>query len=414
MREDDLLVEKVYQQARADEFIWQKAKTLGMSRKKFLQFMTVGAGIAIGSGLPRLRLEEPALAAGEVVKPVPPELFYDYKGIQQEMRWEAMYDRGYLVPNELFYVRNHTATSKIDRQTWRLRVEGSGVSRPREFTYEELLSLPSVSVIRALECAGNGRSFFESVQGKKADGAPWKLGAIGVAEWTGVPLREVLQLAGVKRTAKDVMPEGLDEKKVRRPMSLAKALEEDTLLVYAMNGQTLPADHGFPIRAFVPGWLGAASIKWVGRIEVSETPLFSTWNTESYVLIGSDYQPNPPAKGTIITSQNIKSAFELAWDAKMSASEHLLRGRSWSASGKIAKVEVSLDGGKTWQAARLREPNLDGAWVRWDVDWNARPGKYQLQAKATDTKGNTQPTSVPFNTKGYLYNAVVSHPVTVS
>jgi sulfane dehydrogenase subunit SoxC len=414
MREEELLVEEVYQQARADEFVWQKAKALGMSRKKFLQFMAVGAGIAIGSGLPRLRLEEPALAASELVKPVPPEFFYDYKGIQQEMRWEAMYDRGYLVPNELFFVRNHTATPKIDLKTWRLRVEGSGVARQREFTYDELLSLPSISIIRALECAGNGRSFFESVQGKKADGAPWKLGAIGVAEWTGVPLREVLQLAGVKSTAKDVMPEGLDEKKVRRPMSIAKALEQDTLLVYAMNGQTLPADHGFPIRACVPGWVGANWIKWLGRIEVSEQPLFSTWNTESYVLIGSGYPPNPPAKGTIITSQNIKSAFELAWDAKMSAGKHLLRGRSWSASGKIARVEVSLDGGKTWQAARLREPNIYAACVRWDLAWNARPGKYQLQAKATDTQGKTQPATVPFNAKGYLYNAVVSHPVTVS
>lgn len=414
MSEEELLVEEVYRQARADEFVWQKAKALGVSRKKFLQFMAVGAGIAIGSGLPRLRLEEPALAASELVKPVPPKLFYDYKGIQQEMRWEAMYDRGYLVPNELFFVRNHTATPKIDLKTWRLRVEGSGVARQKEFTYDELLSLPSVSIIRALECAGNGRSFFESVQGKKADGAPWKLGAIGVAEWTGVPLREVLQLAEVKSTAKDVMPEGLDEKKVRRPMSIAKALKQDTLLVYAMNGQTLPADHGFPIRAFVPGWLGAASIKWLGRIEVSEQPLFSTWNTESYVLIGSGYPSDLPAKGTIITSQNIKSAFELAWNAKMPAGKHLVRGRSWSASSKIDRVEVSLDGGKTWQAARLREPNLDGAWVRWDLDWNARPGKYQLQAKAIDTQGNSQPATVPFNAKGYLYNAVVSHPVTVS
>lgn len=416
MREEDLLVEKVYEQARSDEFIWQRAKALGISRKRFLQLMAFGAGATL-AGLPSLRFEQPVqaqTAEKKLVKPIPPDLFYDYEGIQAEMRWEAMYNRGYVVPNELFYVRNHTATPRIDQKNWRLRVEGSGVSRPTELTYDELISMPSKSVIRTLECAGNGRSFFDTAMKQKAEGGQWKLGAVGVAEWTGVPLREVLERAGVKPTARDVMPEGMDEKKVRRPMSLAKAMADDTLLVYAMNGQILPPDHGFPVRALVPGWLGAASIKWVGRIEVSEQPLFSQWNTESYVLIGPEYQPNPPAKGTIITDQNVKSAFELAWDAKIPAGQHLLRGRSWSGLGQVTKVEVSTDGGKTWQAARLREPNIPQAWVRWDVNWNARPGNYQLQARATDDKGNTQPLSVPFNKKGYLYGAVVSHPVTVS
>jgi DMSO/TMAO reductase YedYZ molybdopterin-dependent catalytic subunit len=211
------------------------------------------------------------------------------------------------------------------------------------------------------------------------------------------------------------MPIGLDDpKKARRPMSIGKALAEDTLLVYAMNGQVLPPDHGFPFRILVPGWLGAASIKWVGRIEVSEQPLYSPWNTESYVLIGANYKASPPAKGEIITSQNIKSAFELAWDGELSAGRHLLRGRSWSAGGKIAKVEVSIDGGKNWQQARLREPNLALAWARWDIDWNAQKGDHNLLARATDDKGNTQPLAVPFNQKGYMYNAVVSHPVRVS
>ncbi|MBD2774386.1 sulfite oxidase [Iningainema tapete] len=410
MREKDLLNEQAYKQARADEFVWQQAKANGISRKRFLQLM-VGAGAAI-SGLPRLLHTKPAMANEVVVKPTPPDLFYDY-GSNKEMRWEAMYNRGYLVPNELFFVRNNSSTPHIDQNTWRLQIEGSGVSHPREFTYNELLSLPSVSVIRAIECAGNGRSFFDTVQGRRAAGTQWKLGAIGVAEWTGVPLREVLERSGLKPTAQDVMPEGLDPSKGRRPMPIAKALDDDTLLVYAMNGQILPPDHGFPVRVLVPGWLGAASIKWVGRIEVSEEPLYSLWNTEDYVLIGSDYPPEPPALGTIITTQVVKSAFELAWDAELSAGQYLLRGRSWSAFGKIASVEVSLDGGETWQQARLRKPNLQQAWVRWDIDWEAHPGNYNLRARATDDRGNTQPLDVPFNEKGYLYGAVVSHPVSV-
>ena len=399
MREEDLLVEKNYKQARADEIIWQRAKALGISRQKFLQLITGAAGLAIG--LPHLRLEKPALASVGIVEPTPPEFFYDYS-TNQEMRWEVMYKRGYLVPNELFFVRNHTSTPLIDQTTWRLQIEGSGVSSPIEFTYDQLLSLPSVSVTRAIECAGNGRSFFDTVQGKKAPGTQWKLGAIGVAEWTGVPLREVLKRAGLKPTARDVMPEGLDETKVRRPMSIEKALANDTLLVYAMNGQILPADHGFPLRVLVPGWAGVANIKWVGRIEVSEELLYSPWNTDTYILIGPDYQPEPPAKGTIITSLNVKSAFELAWNAQLPAGSHLLRGRSWSGQGKITQVEVSFDG-QTWQSARLRRPNVSQAWVRWDIAWEASPGDYNLQARATDDQGNTQPIDVPFNEMGYLY-----------
>lgn len=418
MPKEDLLSEEVYKQARAEEFVWQRSKALGMSRKRFLQLMAFGtAGVATG-GLSHLRHELPAQAQASVaqegvVKPTPPEFFSNIDRLQKEMRWEAMYNRGYLVPIELFYVRNNSATPQIDQNTWRLRVEGAGVFRPREFTYDDILSMPSISVIRTLECAGNGRTFYELAQGQKAEGGQWGLGAVGVAEWTGVPLREVLERAGLKRTARDVMPEGLDQGRGRRPMPLDKALADDTLLVYAMNGQILPPDHGFPIRVLVPGWLGAASIKWVGRIEVSDQPIYVPWNTESYVLIAPEYPANPPSQGLAITSQNVKSAFELPWNAELPAGRNLLRGRSWSGQGQVTTVEVSLDGGGTWQQARLREPNIPFAWVRWDVDWRASPGQYNLQARATDDQGNTQPTDVPFNQKGYLYGAVINHPVTV-
>jgi hypothetical protein len=152
----------------------------------------------------------------------------------------------------------------------------------------------------------------------------------------------------------------------------------------------------------------------VGRIEVSDQPIYVPWNTESYILIGPEYPAQPPSQGEIITSQVVKSAFELPWeDAQLPAGRNLPRGRSWSGQGKVTKVEVSLNGGKTWQQARLREPNIPFAWVRWDIDWSASPGQYQLQARATDDKGNTQPMSIPFNEKGYLYGAVITHPVTI-
>ena len=207
------------------------------------------------------------------------------------------------------------------------------------------------------------------------------------------------------------MPEGLDQKRVKRPMPIDKALADDTLLVYAMNGQPLPPDHGFPVRVLVPGWVGIAHIKWVGRIDVSEEPLYSEYNTQKYVLIGPDYGAQPPARGPMLTTQKVKSAFELPWNGEVPSGRRLLRGRSWSGEGRIAKVDVSLDGGQAWQPARLREPNIDRAWVRWDVDWDARPGTHRLQARATDNHGNTQPDRIPLNDEGYAHWAVVTHAV---
>jgi len=423
--------ENYYDHSRASEFLWETSRALGISRRRLLQVLAAGssatAAMTVGGFFPRqqnhavqaqtsTRLAQTTDHAG-IVKPVRSEWF-DQTGSNLEMRWETMYHRGYLVPNHLFFVRNNNPTPQIDPSTYQLEVYGSGVADPKSFSYDELLAMPSVSVIRAIECAGNGRSFYQAAYGKEASGTQWKLGGIGVAEWTGVPLVEVLDRAGLKRTARDVMPISLDEKKVQRPFPIEKALAEDTLLVYAMNGDVLPPDHGFPIRALVPGWVGIANIKWVGSIEVSESPLYSLYNTEKYILIGEDYPVSEALQaqgvlGQIITEQKVKSAFELPWEGEIRGGKQLLRGRSWSANGRIRQVEVSLDDGLTWQSARLREPNLAQAWVRWDLEWDARPGNYRLQARATDEQGSQQPTRVPFNQKGYLYWAIVKHPIKV-
>jgi sulfane dehydrogenase subunit SoxC len=413
MRREEFAGEEEYKAARSEEHAWRLARGLRLSRRRFLKAMGgAGAAGALHSASPRLAAAQ-ATAPALVVKPTPADLFTDY-GSNKEMRWEAMYQGGYLTPNDVFFVRNHTRTPRIDIAAWRLKVEGPGVGRPLDLSFDELVGLPSVSVIRYVECAGNGRSFFESASGKKAQGTQWKLGAVGVAEWTGVPLREVLDRAGIKPTARDVMPQGLDDLKVRRPMPVTKALADDTLLVYAMNGQPLPPDHGFPARVLTPGWIGVANIKWVGRIEVSDQALFSSWNTDTYVMIGPGFPPSPPSKGPVLSTQNLKSALELPWGGDIAAGRRLVRGRSWSPSGKIAKVEYSLDHGVTWQVSRLREPNIAAAWVRWDFEWDARPGKAGIRVRATDEKGNTQPDQVPYNEQGYLFNAVVEHPLVVA
>jgi DMSO/TMAO reductase YedYZ molybdopterin-dependent catalytic subunit len=375
------------------------------------QFVTTGAALATVafSGATPALAQAPA-ASRPHVKPLPADLFIDH-GINQETRLEML--RGYITPTSQFFIRNHTNTPAVDLKTWRLRVEGAAVGQPLQLGFDDLLRLPSRSVICFVECAGNGRAFFNDFMGKVASGTQWRTGAIGVAEWTGVPLAAVLELARVKReTPRDILNvliEGLDSVKVNRPISLAKAFEEDTLLAYSMNGEPVPPDHGFPVRAIVPGWVGVNNIKWVGRIEVAERTIDVPTTTRSYVLEGPDY----PAK-VVLRHQVVKSAVALPWGAPLRAGRQRVRGFAWSPAGRISRVEVSLDRGTTWQPAVLREPNLPRAWVRWDVDWDARPGEHTITTRAVDEHGAAQPASVSWNALGYGYNVPVPHPVKVT
>ncbi|MEU4832137.1 sulfite oxidase [Streptosporangium sp. NPDC023615] len=354
-----------------------------------------------------------------IVKPLPPELFAELE-TNAEMRWEAMREVGFHVPNDRFFVRNHTRTPIVDASSWRLRLHGTGLASPRDLGHRELLALPSVTRDVAIECAGNGRSLFASQQHRPATGTPWGLGGVGVARWRGVPLATVLERAGITPDAVDVMARGLDPAyvadgvdhgRVRRPIPVSKAMR-DVLLAYEMNGEPLPPDHGHPVRLVVPGWIGLASIKWVGDIEVSTSPLSSPWNTVLYRMFGDAY---PPGGGPPLTARGVRSAFELPWGAVLSAGRpYVLRGRSWSGGGRIADVEVSLDGGVSWQRVALRGPDTATAWTRWQVVWRPpRTGPYLLLARATDETGAVQPDHTPHNDLGYLFDAVVRHPVTV-
>ncbi|MGV9773198.1 sulfite oxidase [Streptosporangium sp. NPDC003464] len=376
-------------------------------------------------GRDRLRLAavdgEPVPAGGVtgIVKPLPPETFIGH-GTNAEMRWEAMRDVGYHVSNDRFFVRNHTSTPIIDAATWRLELHGTGLRNPRSFGYEELLALPAVTRDAAIECAGNGRSFFATQQGQEISGTPWRLGGIGVARWRGVPLATVLERAGITPDAVDVMPRGLDAPyvadgvdhgRVRRPIPVSKALK-DVILAYEMNDRPLPPDHGHPVRLIVPSWIGLASIKWVGDIEVSTSPLTSPWNTDFYRMFGAAY---PPEGSPPLTTQGVRSAFELPWHATLAAGRpHVLHGRSWSGNGRIAGVEVSFDGGATWHRAQLRGPHVVPAWTRWHITWNPQQaGPHTLLARATDETGVVQPARTTHNDYGYLFDAVVHHPVIV-
>jgi DMSO/TMAO reductase YedYZ molybdopterin-dependent catalytic subunit len=331
-----------------------------------------------------------------------------------------MRGQGYHVPIDRFFVRNHTSTPIIDADDWHLEVTGAGLrGSGAAFSLRELRRLPSETRSVTVECAGNGRSYYSSQQGQTVSGTAWGLGAVGVARWRGVRLSTVLRLAGLDHRAVDVQPSGLDPDyvtggvdlgPVRRPMPVRKALD-DVLLAYEMNGKPLPADHGHPVRVLVPGWIGIASIKWVGHIEVSDEPLFSPWNTQFYRLFGPGY----PDDGQLFDRQVIKSAFELDPGTQFPADRTTrLTGRSWSAAGPIQHVDVSTDGGTHWRRARTIGASIDGAWQRWEIDWRPDAGTHQLLAQATDVHGNIQPEVARFNTLGYLFGAVARIPVTAA
>ncbi|MGC0421944.1 sulfite oxidase [Embleya sp. AB8] len=422
--------EVAYDRHRLRQWLTRTARADGLPRRDlFALLAAAGMATALPTGTAYAAdgpdPAAPAAAGPGIVKPLPPEWF-TVRGTNAETNFPALRGTGYHTPVDRFFVRNHTSTPRLAEADWRLRLWGSGLrgsvdyARAIELDLAALRRLPAHTHTAAIECAGNGRSFYASQQGRPVPGTAWTLGGIGVARWRGARLADVLHRAGLRREAVDVLPRGLDDPyvsggvdfgRVRRPLPVAKALD-DVLLAYEMNGEPLGPDHGAPVRLVVPSWVGIASIKWVGDIEVATQPLYSPWNTEFYRLFGPDY---PDGGSPPLTRQTLKSAFELPFGARLAPRvTHRLPGRSWSGAGGVRRVEVSTDGGANWRRARLRdEPRRDG-WVRWSVDWRpAGPGSVELLARASDTAGRTQPDRAIFNTQGYLFDAVVRHPVTV-
>ena len=200
-----------------------------------------------------------------------------------------------ITPNELFYVRNHFAQPRVEKAGWRLQVIGA-VERPLELSYDQLLDFPSVTRTVTLECAGNGRAFLTP----KTKGVQWELGAVSTAEWTGVPLSKVLEKAGLRTDAIEVILEGRDKGELNsdakpagavpfaRSMPTAKAHKPEVFLAYKMNGAGLPEAHGFPLRAIVGGWYGMASVKWLSRIIVAHRPFRGFFQAIDYAYWDAD------------------------------------------------------------------------------------------------------------------------------
>jgi DMSO/TMAO reductase YedYZ molybdopterin-dependent catalytic subunit len=313
---------------------------------------------------------------------------------------------GLITPTRNFYIRNHFATAHVDGATWRLRVEGH-VDNPFTIGYDELLGLPQQkSLIAFLECAGNGRGRFDPA----AEGTRWTHGAAGTAEWTGVPVSVLLDRAVVQSGAVDLVAEGGDAGRVTRGLPLGVALDPDTMVVWAMNGEPLAPDHGAPVRLFVPGWVGVASVKWLERLEVTTSRFDGFYNDQRYVYVDRPSgTPTEPA-----TVQPVKSYINRpSLDASLAAGSQLITGYAWSGFGPINSVEISTDGGQSWTAARILEPRLPRAWVRFEHPWVATAGRHVLASRAMDDRGNLQPETVEWNRQGYHMNAIYTVSVDV-
>ena len=395
------------------------------TRRTFLAgAATAGAVAAVGSPVGPT-VERAFAGAPAILKPLPPAWFVDF-GTNAEMRWDSVSRHAYRTQQPRLFVRNHTSTPTIDGSTWRLRVFGTGLAQPRSagealtLSYADLRRLPVTRITATHECTGNGRSFFGSQQGTPASGTAWTLGAVGAVTWEGVRLRDVLHRIGLSPSAVSVQATGLDpsyvtggvdQGPVRRPFPVAKALD-DALLAWGMNDEPLLPDHGYPVRLVLPGWVGIASIKWLGSLEVADTELTSPWNTKWYRMTGGSYPADTPP----LTVNPVRSAWELGWNATLPAARQvLLTGRAWSGAAPVTRVDVSTDGGTTWRPAEIFRPGLRDAWTQWSHTWE-RParGQHTLMARATDAAGRTQPLVTPYNDNGYFFDAVVRHPVTVT
>lgn len=322
---------------------------------------------------------------------------------------------GQVMPNAHFYVRNHFQLPDLDPSGWRLEV-GGHVERALSLDLHGLQRLPSQSLIVTLECAGNGRSMMNP----RVDGEQWELGAVSTAEWTGVPLVEVLDRVGVRPGAHEVVFRGADSGSVaghdgtlryERSLEISSARDSEALLAYAMNGEPLPLQHGFPLRLVVPGWYGVASVKWLTEIEVRRDAFTGFFQTERYVY---EWQRDEGLVIEPVTLQRVRSLItEPRPNEPVEAGEVAVRGVAWSGAAPIARVQVSLDGG-AWQEARLLGERRRNSWQWWELLTRIdRPGSLDLRARATDLAGRTQPERPEWNRLGYGSNAIQVVPVQV-
>ena len=378
------------------------------SRRNFLKLMS-GAALAVGAA-PSLLSLATADQGGAIDLPGENGLIVrSFRFVDLETPVE--YFNTWLTPVPHFFVRNHMhEPSELSVGEWRLAIGGE-VEKPFTLTLSDLSKLETHSVVNTLECAGNGRSLYRP----QVPGVQWGKGAVGTARFSGPRLRDVLERAAIKPTGKHVMFRGLDEVPGKVPpfirsIPIEKALDSDTLVATHMNGAPLTKHHGFPARALVPGWVGAASCKWLTEIKILESEFAGNFMNPGYRFPNQRLKPGDAVKPEDthpLTALNVKSVISGPLDgASLKPGKVAIHGAAWAGEADIAKVEVSTDGGASWNAAVLGHEHSHYAWRLWSYDWNAKPGDYGVLSRATDSQGRTQPSTPFWNPSGYLYNAI--------
>jgi DMSO/TMAO reductase YedYZ molybdopterin-dependent catalytic subunit len=319
----------------------------------------------------------------------------------------------FITPIEDFFVRTHVPVPHVDIATWRLKIDGH-VVQPLTMSMDELRRMPSFDLPAVLECAGNGRSFYAPA----VAGLQWTNGAVGNGRWRGVRLAALLERAGVKPGAVEILFDGADlpvgtMADFQRSIPLSKALQLTTLLAYEMNGQTLPLKHGFPLRVVVPGWAGDSWVKWITNVRVLNEESNGFWMKNAYL-----YPSRPVAPGSVppadimkpVTSLRVKSIIASPTDGSaVDVGKPLfITGAAWSGdAGRIANVDVSLDRGRTWRPATLDKNATAFGWRLWKFRWiPSSEGYYTILSRARDSRGEVQPLIEDWNPSGYLWNAV--------
>ena len=353
--------------------------------------------------LPRAAAAQPDPAGGMIVRMHEPQ--------NLEMPFHTLAE--WKVPTERFYVRSHFAVPKVDAAAYTLSVEGH-VEQPFTVSLAELKKLPATARPLTLECAGNGRVYLVP----QARGLQWGNGAVGNADWTGVPLAALLERARPKAGAAEVVLVGADTGTIADPASpgaihfdrslpLAKATRPEVLVAYQMNGADLTPAHGFPVRAVVGGWYGMASVKWLTRIVVTARPHTGFFQTLDY-----SYFVRTPAGPVLVPVGEVQPKAAIArpglHEVVPVGRPYSVAGAAWAGEHPVAKVEVSGDGGKTWAAAKLDGEPKPFTWVTWKFDWTpAAAGPAALVARCTDAAGATQPEKRDPDRRTYMINHLV-------
>ena len=324
-----------------------------------------------------------------------------------------------VTPLGLHYLLIHFDIPYVDESSWRLDI-GGHVRNPISLALEELKQRPSVTFACTFECAGNSRARLSP----RPISQPWLEEAVGTAEWTGTSLGPLLEEAQVDDGALEVLFTGLDrgiqggiEHNYERSLPVDEAMRTEVILAYEVNGQPLPPQHGFPLRLVVPGWYGMTAVKWLDRITVLTEPFEGYQQAEQYRNRQSEDEPGVPVTRMLPRSLLIPPGIPDFPERRrfMEPGSVRLEGRAWSGLGPIVGVEVSVDGGETWQDAALGEAVGEFGWAAWTYDWeNVQPGEYELCSRATDAAGNVQPVDPAWNFHGYSVNSVQRVPLTVA